>query len=177
MGYPARVTVRTTRALDWGLAARMVVLLGLTWLVPSLGLPQQVTGPVVNALLFLAVGSVGTGNAILVGGLPSMVGIAQGTIPLPLAAMVPFIVAGNAVLVVTFGLLRRRGFALAAVAAAVLKFALLYCAVTYVVRVPQPVATMMQWPQLFTALAGALLAFGVERGSVWARSLLRGRLG
>jgi hypothetical protein len=162
------------RPLGLGLAARVAGLLALAAIVPSLGLPQQVTGPVVNALLFLSVGWVGASNAMLVGGVPSMIGIAQGTLPLPLVAMVPYIVAGNAVLVGAFALLRRWGYAPAAVVAAVLKLALLYCAVTYVVRLPQPVATMMQLPQLYTALAGAIIAYGVERGGGRALGLLRG---
>ena len=176
MSHPARITIPVAGSANLGLAARMVVLLGLAAFIPSLGLPQQITGPLVNALLFLSVGSVGASNAILVGCVPSMVGIAQGTLPLQLVAMVPYIVAGNALLVVTFALLRRWGFAPAALAAALFKFALLYCAVTYVVRLPQPVATMMQLPQLYTALAGAAIAFAAERGSIRVRALLHARL-
>ncbi len=69
---------------------------------------------------------------------------------------------------------------LALVVAAVAKFALLYVAVTVLVAhplnlmiagqaqaivVPQAIVAMMTWPQLLTAVAGGVIAFGVEFGS------------
>lgn len=78
---------------------------------------------------------------------------------------------------------------LALVAAAVVKFAWLYAAVTalvvwplYVavggnmaaVAMPQAMVAMMRWPQLGTALAGGLLAF-VAQGAI--RAAGRSKLG
>ena len=47
---------------------------GLAALIPSLGFPQEITGPLVNALLFVAAGRVGVLNGILVGCVPSIEG-------------------------------------------------------------------------------------------------------
>lgn len=76
-----------------------------------------------------------------------------------MAAMVPYIVLGNVALVCVFALLRGRNYWLALAAASGVKVALLYGAVTYLVSVPASLAVMMQWPQLYTALLGGVIAW------------------
>ena len=102
----------------------MLVSLGL--LVPALGLPQPVTGPVVNALLIIAVETTGVGAAMLVGMVTPLNALLAGVLPLPLMVMIPFIALGNALFVGIFGALRTRNYWLGVGVAAVAKFGLLY---------------------------------------------------
>ena len=56
---------------------------------------QWLTGPLVNAILFIAVVLLGSQNAIIMGLLPSTIALAAGLLPAVLAPMVPFIIISN----------------------------------------------------------------------------------
>ncbi len=163
----------------WRVVGRMALLLSAAALIPSLGLSQEVTGPLVNALLILSVGLVGVGNAILVGLVPSFVAWSRGILPAPMVVMIPYIVLGNAVLILTYAAFRRRHYWAGVLAGAALKCAFLWGAVTLVARVPvsiqigaevtpvqiQPAfALMFQYPQFLTAVAGGAMAWGALEG-------------
>ena len=75
-----------------------VLLFVLALLIPGLGLPQAITGPLVNALLILTVETAGLGAALAVGMVTPMAGLLHGVLPLPLMVMIPFIALGNATL-------------------------------------------------------------------------------
>lgn len=154
--------------------AKIGLLVSLGLLVPALGLPQPVTGPVVNALLIIAVETTGVGAAMLVGMVTPLNALLAGVLPLPLMVMLPFIALGNALFAGIFGALRTRNYWLGVGVAAVAKFGLLFATVTWLVARPisvalaggaRPVAlpaaivNVMQWPQLATALAGGVLAY------------------
>lgn len=160
----------------WFKLARLGLLLVLALLVPSLGLPQAITGPLVNALLILTVETAGLGAALAIAMVTPLAALLRGVLPLPLMVMIPFIVLGNAMLAGVYNALRTRNRWLALAAGAVVKFLLLFAAVTWLVARPlhlvldgaaQPVALpvsliqMMAWPQFVTALTGGLIAFGV----------------
>ncbi len=162
----------------WPRLALFGLLLTLALLIPALGWPQPVAGPLVNALLLITVETLGLWPAIGLGMVTPLGGLLHGLLPLPLAVMIPFIMLGNATLVGVYSGLRTRSRWLALAVAATAKFALLYGAVTLlVVRplelafngpartvvMPAAIANMMSWPQLVTALAGGLLAFAVLR--------------
>jgi uncharacterized membrane protein len=139
------------------------VLLALTLAVQFLGLPQWFTGPLVNAFLLLASLLVGTGSGVVIGLLTPWIALLRGILPPPLAPMVPFIMLGNALLVIIFSLITRKREVLwlnvlALVLAASGKYLLLSQAVRYLVEVPPRVAQAMQIPQLLTALAGGAIA-------------------
>lgn len=157
--------------------ARLVGLMAMALLISGLGLPQWLTGPLVNALLLLAVEWVGVSQAILIGMVTPMGAAVSGVLPLPLLAMIPFIAVGNATLVSVYGALRARNRWLALGVAAVLKTAVLAITVTVLVArplsiviagdaqalaLPLPMVEMMRWPQLATALAGGVIAFGAS---------------
>ena len=168
----------TAGALDWGFALKITLFAAAAGIVPSLGLRQEITGPLVNAMLLLAVGAVGIPSAMALGALPSLVAIGRGTHPVALLPMVPFIILGNAAFVGVFGMCHRgRGYALASGFASVVKLAVLSLAATYVVQLPGPLAAMMGLPQLYTALAGAVLAYGAEKAGPIARARLSSLLG
>ncbi len=142
---------------------RTAVLLALTLAVQFLGLPQWFTGPLVNAFLLLASLLVGMGSGVVIGLLTPWIALLRGILPPPLAPMVPFIMLGNALLVIIFSLITRKREVLwlnvlALVLAASGKYLLLSQAVRYLVEVPPRVAQAMQIPQLLTALAGGAIA-------------------
>ena len=162
--------------LKWYKLARLGLLLVLALLIPSLGLPQAITGPLVNALLILTVETAGLGAALAIGMVTPMAALLRGVLPLPLMVMIPFIALGNATLAGVYNALRTRNRWLALVTGAAAKSVLLFAAVTWLVARPlslvvggaaQPVALpasliqMMGWSQFVTALAGGLIAFGV----------------
>jgi hypothetical protein len=157
-------------------AAQIVGVFALGLLIPNMGLPQPITGPLVNALLILSVEMTGVGVAVLVGLVTPLSALLHGVLPLPLVAMIPFILAANAIFATTYSWLRQRSPWLGVAAAALAKFIWLYVAVTWmivhpprvlvgsaleVVDMSTDVARMMQWPQVFTALAGGLIALGL----------------
>ncbi|NLG68064.1 MAG: ECF transporter S component [Firmicutes bacterium] len=138
-------------------------LLAFVTAVQSLGLPQPVTGPVVNATLFLAAWLVGPLFGAAIGALTPVVALWRGILAAPLAPLVPFIGVANALQVGAAAYLRRVHAAAAVGVAALVKWAVLAPAVRALVEVPPPVAVAMQWPQLVTALAGGVLAWLVGR--------------
>lgn len=158
----------------------LMLLLALTagLAIPLIGLPQWVTGPLVNALLVLIALRLGVGEAIVVGMVTPLAAALRGVLPLPLLVMIPFIALGNAALVSVLGALWERGKWAALGLAAAAKFVLLYAAVTWLVArplsvqvggvaqavaMPAAIVEMMRWPQLGTALVGGAIALGADR--------------
>lgn len=128
---------------------------------------QPITGPIVNACLFIATALLGVQAGIMLGLLPSLVALSVGTLPTPLAPMVPFIMASNAIMVVVFASVRHMSDTVGIIWASVLKFLFLFSTSFIVINliakkpIAQKAAAMMSWPQLTTALLGGLLAFAV----------------
>ncbi|HET8560491.1 MAG TPA: hypothetical protein VFL69_08250 [Marmoricola sp.] len=154
-------------------SSTFAVLLGASVLAPMLGLPQLLTGTIVNAALLIATVVLGPRAAVSVGILPSLFAVMSGQLPTPLAPLVPFIMIGNALLVVVFWAARRRGYWVGAATAAVVKSCWLLATAHLLVAttdlLPAPVVplalTMMGWSQLATALAGGAVAFAVLRSA------------
>jgi hypothetical protein len=152
----------------------VLLLVGIAVGAPLLVKQQLIAGTIVNAAIVTAVWSFGITEGILVGVLPSTIALAAGLLPAALTPMVPFIIMGNALLAAVAGLPGKRRYWMGAVAGALVKFAFLFGSI-YVVRsllhltVPAPVASMMSWPQLATALMGGTVAYVAVR-------LLKGRL-
>lgn len=145
---------------------RLVVTLALftcTFGVQLLGLPQFITGSFVNASLFAGTFLAGPAYAIAMGLMTPIIAYTRGILPAPLLPMIPFIALGNVILVGTFYAMRTRmGWPLQVALAATVKFLLLAIAVQFVVNVPAPIVTAMQWPQLFTALMGGYIAAAIN---------------
>jgi len=137
---------------------------GVAAIVPMLH-SQLVTGTIVNAALFGAVMMVGFRAACAVAVIPSLIALAAGTLPMLMAPMVPFIMAGNIALAGVFALLRKTNFAMAAGVAAAAKFGFLVLSANLILmaithgKMSMALASMMGWPQLITALLGAGLAY------------------
>lgn len=149
--------------------ARTAILLALTLAFQMMGLPQPVTGPAVNAMLLLSGTYVGAFGGIVIGLLTPVIAFARGILPPPLAPMIPFIMLGNAALVILYLLLRNMlgkryiGCGAAIICGAVVKFLILSSAVRFIVSVTPPVAKAMQIPQLFTAIVGGIVAVLIEK--------------
>ncbi len=137
---------------------RAAILLALLLSVQSLRLGQGFTGPAVNAILFLAVAFVGTGWAVAIGAVSPWAALLTGILPPPLAPAVPFIMLGNAVLALLFGIIRPVNPYLGVLAASVAKFAVIAGAVRFIIAVPPGAAVVLGIPQLVTALAGGAIA-------------------
>jgi uncharacterized membrane protein len=141
--------------------------------IQTAGLPQPVTGPAVNAGLFLAANSFGPGSGIIVGILTPVMAWLRGLLPPPLLPMMPFIALGNAVLVLGYVWMRNRfsrkwSMPAAIVAASILKcVALTISAQRFCPLIFGPLPSALVWiwtfPQLATALAGGLLFVLIDR--------------
>jgi len=164
----AQIKTQTLARIDWKSITWFVGLMGIAIVLPRFIHNQFVTGPIVNATLFLGAYYLGNGGAIMVGLVPSVVALSSGLLPLPLAPMVPFIMISNAILIVVFSWSRKMHFGASAIVAALAKYLFLYVTALFVIKAIMPnnfaakaMATMMAWPQLVTALVGAIIAYGI----------------
>jgi hypothetical protein len=121
---------------------------------------QWITGTIVNALLFLAVWRIGIVNATLVAILPSSIALIRGLLPAPMAVLIPYIILSNIILIAIFYALKKYPLA-GIISASLAKFLFLFAISTYFIKIASPLLIMMHWPQLFTALAGGLIAVGI----------------
>ncbi|MDQ7794358.1 MAG: ECF transporter S component [bacterium] len=169
-------------ALNVRALTRIGILLALTLAIQMLRLPQPITGPLVNAMLVLAAVMVGVLGGVIIGVLTPWIALANGILSPVLAPAIPFIMAGNAALVLVFGAAARVGahcgrrFERVSQVGGVLvggfvKYLVIAGAVRLLVDVPAAVA--LQLPQLFTAWAGGVLALGVMWGAGFLRGMAR----
>lgn len=160
-----------SEAIERGITAEKVkviifaILLALLVLMPFLIHLQWITGPTVNAALFIATVILGPGRAILLGLMPSTVALSAGLLPFALAPMVPFIMLGNVIMILVFYYLYKRNYFVALSVSAFLKFAFLHQTVTWLMsrflenKLVATLSVMMSWPQFFTAIIGGLVAY------------------
>jgi hypothetical protein len=152
--------------------ARLALLLGVALCITNLGMPQAISGVLVNALLLFAVEWAGIRTAMLVGMVTPLGAAISGVLPLPMIAMIPFIAFANAILVNVYMSILQRSRVAAVVLAAIVKFGVLFAITSVLATSPlsismagstQPITlpaafiSMFQWPQLGTALGGGAL--------------------
>lgn len=143
---------------------KLVVLLSVATIIPLFH-QQMLTGPIVNATLFIATAVLGVSGGILVGLIPSVVALSAGLLPPVLAPMIPFIMISNTILVLTFHFLKERNYWTGMIMGSLLKFVFLYSTSAVVINlllkkeVATQVSLMMSWPQLLTALVGGCIAY------------------
>lgn len=136
--------------------------IAITVAIQALRMPQPFTGPLVNCMLLLSALFVGPIAGILVGLITPWVASLVGILGVP--ALIPFIMLSNGIYVLGFYLGRKLlgkkvlGSAAGIAGGAAVKFLLLSLAVNFIVEVPPAAAKAMQLPQLFTAIAGGVLA-------------------
>lgn len=146
-------------------AIQLIVMVALASLLPLFPL-QQITGPLVNALLYIAVVMLGVNNALLICFLPSVVAISTGLLPILMLPLIPVIIVGNILLVLMFSRLREKNFWLGVGVASLLKYIFIYSLASILASqmIQQPpfakvVSTMMGLPQLVNALLGGIIAW------------------
>lgn len=126
---------------------------------------QFISGPIVNALLIIVTVMLGLRSGIILCFVPSLMAMVGGLLPAVFFPFVPFIMAGNIIMVVLFHFLRQRNYWLAAGAGSVTKFIFLFVAsqLFFTVFLVQPLARaaalMMSWNQLYSAALGSLIAY------------------
>lgn len=147
----------------------LLILMAVAFTAPLLFKQQYVTGTIVNAALITGAALLGARDGLLIGILPSTMALAAGTLNPALAPMVPFIIVGNAILVLTFSYLGRVNYWLGLAAGALLKFGFLYVSSSIVTgllinkNLSAAVTGALSWPQLATAVMGGIVAYGVVR--------------
>jgi len=162
-------------SLDWKLAItktfQLSICVALAVAAPYF-LNQLITGSIVNALLFISASVMGIESAFLLCLIPSLISIYTGLLPLALAPMIPFIMTGNALLVLVFYKVTRlrqgygeaRNFWFGAINAAAVKFIFIWFVGTLLARsilsgIAPKVMLMISWPQFITAILGACIAY------------------
>jgi riboflavin transporter FmnP len=156
-------------------AVMLALLIGVQFATRPLG--QFVTGSLVNLILLVSVFIAGLGSGLTVAAASPFLAFILG-LPYPLPQIVPFISAGNAVLVVIAWLIRKHvgslkhiGFAAAGlIAASAAKFLFLWLGIVKVLLPLVPslpeqrvniITAAFTWPQLVTALIGSSLALAI----------------
>jgi len=154
-------------SINWKLVVvktfQLSIFVAIAVLAPYFG-HQLITGSIVNALLFISVITMGLESAFLLCLVPSLISIYTGLFPVALAPMVPFIMTGNALLVLTFSKFSKNNFWLGAISASIIKFIFIWGVGTLLANsvlygIAPKVAMIISWPQLATALAGACIAY------------------
>ena len=164
---PTTITALTKINIIYGL--KFLILLTLATFAPLLGIHSQwLTGPIVNVALILAVYLIGVRPAILIGILPSTIALSAGLLPAPLAPMIPFIILGNTLMILTVDWFKNENaYWSGIIFGAAGKFCLLFFTSNLVIHLLiQPVlapavSQMMSWPQFVTAILGGIIAWAV----------------
>jgi len=145
----------------------LALLIGVAIVAPVLFKQQLIAGAIVNATLILGVSFLSVRDGLIISLVPSSFALVSGLLPPVLAPMIPFIIVGNAILVLFFAYFSKLNYWAGVIIGSVLKFAFLFGTSSAIIgllvnkQVAPAVAQMMSWPQLFTGIAGGIVAFGV----------------
>jgi len=164
LGLSLRKSLRITVPI----ATKLIIFTTLMFVasfVPAILHVQIITGPIINATLFISAVFLGAEAAILIGLIPSVIALSFGLLPAVLAPMIPFIMISNALLVLVFNFLQKRNYWIGVVLASLIKFIFLFSTSSIVINlilkkeIAAKIASMLSWPQLLTALMGGVIAW------------------
>jgi len=139
----------------------------LIFFIPSFVHQQFLTGPIINALLILSLLYLGKNQALFLALIPSTVALSRGLLPLALAPMLPFIMISNCLYLLIFASLHSHNQVknfLAIFIAALFKAGFLFLISKLLMEsmlaapLASKIASMMSWPQLWTAVLGGVMA-------------------
>ncbi|WP_312654348.1 ECF transporter S component [Proteiniclasticum sp.] len=150
--------------------AVMIQILGKS--IPQIN--QLFVGPIVNAVLLLAVYFSSVRWAMLIGVLTPLLAFFTGVLASPMAPFIPFIALGNFLYVLIFSFFRKQRFgeSIGVLTASLVKFLFLYFSATILIDliaigIPQPVkeklAVSMGLPQFITAVLGGAIAIALYK--------------
>jgi len=154
-------------SIDWkrafAKAMQLGIFISIAVIAPYFG-NQLITGSIVNAILFISATMMGVEYAVVLCLIPSLLSIYTGLLPLLLAPMIPFIMTGNVLLVLTYSSLKEKGFWIGAIPASFVKFIFIWLfgmilANSVLHGIAKNILLMISWPQLATAIAGAAIAY------------------
>ncbi len=152
--------------LDLQTIARTAVIAALARAFQALNLRQPITGPGINAILYVASIYIGPVSGLMVGLLTPWVALLTGI--MRLAPAVPVVMAGNAVLALVSGYVARFNRYLGMGLGAVCKYAAMTLGIKYLIargtHIPAPVYASLTITQLITAITGAILASVILAG-------------
>jgi predicted membrane protein len=154
---------------------RASLLLAIAIIIQILGknipeINQFLVGPIVNAILIITAFVCGTWWGIGVGVLTPVIAWLVGQLPGPMAPFIPFIMIGNALFVIFFGILKNQqkwGKYIGLILGSFVKFLFLSFSAAKLITVfnigiQQKIASklviMMGIPQLITALIGSIIS-------------------
>jgi len=156
-------------------AARTGIFLAVLLAVQLVGLPNPVTGTIVNAIFIFVLLCNGLRHALVLALLSPLGGIISGHLPAPMYPVLPVIVCGNLALIGLYFILAKHSMPLRLVIPALAKGAIIGGAGYAIVQILGIMATA-RWllipvlgVQFFTAVAGLFV------GEKLFQSLLRGR--
>ena len=151
--------------------SQFLSLAGIAIILPFFIHSQWFAGPIINAVLIITLFMVGVRSAFVLCLVPSMMALSGGLLPAILAPVVPFIMIGNVILVLSVDWFYNNfknsshGYWAGVFVGAILKFVFLYFSVGFIgnllikQELAVKIARMMSWPQLATALAGGIMAW------------------
>lgn len=147
------------------LIACTVLVQSLSKLIPLGPYGNFITGSLVNMCLLFSASIIGLSSGAIVGIITPFVALLTGTaIPI---IFVPFVAAGNFILVLSFHILKKHSVINVLVPAAV-KTAFLYAAINLMlsaIQIPSEKTTallfLFSWPQLVTAIIGGFISIFV----------------
>lgn len=147
---------------------RTAMLLAVVLAVQAMGLPQLITGSLVNAVLILAVMFSGIYGALLIGSITPWLAFILGILPPALAPLLPVIMLANLTLAVVFYLGQKIHPLAAAVLASAGKYLIFFVSINYLLRLfainlPAKLVAAFGLTQLATALIGSLCAVIIGR--------------
>jgi len=132
---------------------------------------QWITGPIINAILILILFIVGIRSALLICLVPSIMALAGGLLPMPLAPIVPFIMIGNVIFILSIDYFYRlaqkqfNGYWMGVIVGGALKYLFIWFTANLMLglilknNLAVAVARIVSWPQFATALAGGVIAW------------------
>ena len=145
-------------------ALKFTALLGISIAAPFFHF-QAVTGTIVNATLIIAAVVLGKKEAIAIGIFPSIISIITGLLVPSAIPLVPFIIIGNVILILTFSFFKKNNYWKGIILGSVSKF-LFLCVAGFIVSkifessvLVKISMTMFSWQQLLTALSGGIVAY------------------
>ncbi len=137
---------------------RTAILLAIALVFQFVKMGQLITGSGINAVLIIASQMCGLPWAAAIGLITPFMAVVLGVTPPVMIVVVPYIVCGNVLYVLTYSLLKKRSRIVGVGVAALLKFGLLYSVVNYFLTVKPPIKAALSFPQLLTALIGGIIA-------------------
>ena len=158
--------VQRVRKTDKITKSAVLLALALIFQVGFMPFAQPVVGPLVNMVLLVAVLTTGPVTACFIGCLTPVAAFSLGI--MPIFPVVPVIMLGNLLYVLTFSLLKQKSLLAGVAGAAVVKTLAMAVTIRLLAKylvplLPMPIIAALSMPQLYTALLGGAMALLVNR--------------